>query len=102
MENLQETTPKVWFRAKRYGYGWYPASFEGWVVMLVWFMINVKYFITTDTLSHSGSDTLIGFAPTFIITTIILLIICYKKGEKLGWRWGEPRDKGPEAQDLLR
>lgn len=24
-----------WFRAKEYGWGWYPATWEGWLVLLV-------------------------------------------------------------------
>ncbi len=80
---------KPWFKAKRYGWGWTPITWQGWVIMIIWILINLKAFILMDVKSHSGSDILISFAPIFIITTIIFLIICYRKGEKPGWRWGK-------------
>ena len=79
----------LWFKAKKYGWGWTPISWQGWFVIIVYVIVNVKYFTLIDKNSHSGSDTLISFSPIFILTTVILLIICYKKGEKPEWRWGE-------------
>ena len=79
---------KLWFRAKRYGLGWYPISWEGWVVILIYVAIIFRLVVSIDTQSHSGSDALIQFAPYFIIITGLLILICYKKGEVLGWRWG--------------
>ena len=87
MENSNDK--KIWFRAKNYGWGWYPVSWQGWLVMLVWIAFLVKIFIKADLASHSGSDTLINFAIPFIVSTIIFLAICYKKGEKPEWRWGK-------------
>ena len=79
---------KLWFRAKRFGWGWTPISWEGWVIMLLYLIGTIGYFIDADRYSHSGSDTLISFAIPFIINTIFLLIICYTRGEKFGWKWG--------------
>lgn len=80
---------KLWFRAKRYGWGWTPTSWEGWLIMIVYILFLMHTFRTTDAIQHSGSDTLISFAPRFIIATVILLVICYSKGEKPGWQWGK-------------
>ncbi len=80
---------KLWFKAKRYGWGWYPVSWEGWVIMLAYIAALVKIFIVIDLRSHSVSDLLIAFAPSFIIITGLFLTICYKKGEKPAWHWGK-------------
>lgn len=82
---------KIWFKAKNYGWGWYPVSWEGWIILAVYIVFIVKTFLRIDAEQHSGSDTLINFAIPFIISTCILLAICYKTGEKPRWRWG--RDK---------
>ncbi len=79
---------KLWFKSKLYGWGWTPTSWQGWLVTTAWIIINIKYFSIIEKNSHSGSNVLISFSPVFIISTVLLLIICYKKGEKPRWRWG--------------
>jgi hypothetical protein len=85
-----EQPEKYWFKAKTYGWGWgLPSSWQGWVVLLLYIIFNIKFFRSIDHVSHSGSDTLMNFFLPFILSTVILMIICYLKGEKLGWRWGK-------------
>lgn len=79
----------IWFKAKRYGWGWQPASWQGWGVMLIWLLINLIYFLKVDRNSFSDGDTLMSTAPIFIFSTLFLLVICYLKGEKPGWHWGK-------------
>ncbi|MES2953204.1 MAG: hypothetical protein V4674_01465 [Patescibacteria group bacterium] len=80
---------KIWFKAKRYGWGWQPSTWEGWLVLAIYVAGAINYSILVDQGSHRGSDTLIGGAPFFIIWTALLLAVCYWKGEKPSWRWGE-------------
>lgn len=80
---------RKWFKAKQYGLGWVPASIEGWAVLCTYIAICIYIFAKIDYSSHSNSDTLIGFAVPFIVLTLILIIICYVKGEKPYFRWGE-------------
>ncbi len=80
---------KYWFKAKRYGWGWYPSSWQGWLIIGIYTFFAVAIFKDIDNASHSGSDTLIGFVLPFVLLTLILLLICYKTGEKPRWRWGE-------------
>jgi hypothetical protein len=79
---------KYWFRPKRF-WGWfaayYPASAEGWVLTLAAIFILVKIFLAVDEKSHSGSDTLIAFAPWFILIGLVLDIIMRKTGEYPAW-----------------
>ncbi len=82
---------KYWFAAKEYGYGWYPASREGWMV-LIWFLILLLAPLSLATVyfKNALADPLVAllYAPYAIILTLILLWICIKKGEKAQWRWG--------------
>jgi len=77
-----------WFKSKRYGWGWYPATWEGWVVLFVYMSLIAWDFYRIDLASHSVSDTLIAFVPDFIGVTLVLLLLCYRKGERPRWRWG--------------
>lgn len=73
---------KPWFKAKIYGWGWYPATWQGWFVILSWVVI----FATI--ISNLKVNSLEYWVA--IITSIFILIyICYKTGEKPGWRWGK-------------
>ncbi|MBU6371022.1 MAG: hypothetical protein KGH93_00360 [Patescibacteria group bacterium] len=83
---------KLWFRAKRFGWGWYPVSVEGWAVTLIYAFVMVRAVLWADH-THSASDTLIKLAPIFIIVTGLFLVICYRTGEAPGWHWGEKNNK---------
>jgi hypothetical protein len=78
----------LWFRAKRYGWGWTPQTWEGWLTLGVWAIINVWWLVRVDHIQHSGSDTLISTAPVLVATTLLLSAVCYLKGEPPRWRWG--------------
>ncbi len=80
---------KLWFKAKMFGWGWYPVSWEGYLILAMYLLGTVLNFINVDRLTHSISDTLINFSLPFVINTIFLLIICYAKGERPRWRWGK-------------
>ncbi len=73
---------KKWFRRKLYGFGWYPASWEGWVVILVWVVLFAFGMVKMD---HEGLKNLFFI----FIFTGVLIYICYKKGEKPKWQWGK-------------
>lgn len=78
----------LWFKAKRYGWGWYPATWQGWLVTLTAVGLILINTIAVDRMSPSASDTLIG---SFILNVLIiaaLIGICVAKGEKPKWRWG--------------
>ena len=78
---------KLWFRAKKFGWGWYPVSIEGWLITVLYVIAILQYAINADKTAHSASDALISISIPFIVTTVFLLIICYARGEKPKWNW---------------
>lgn len=78
----------IWFKAKRYGWGWRPASWQGWVIAIIYILGLVNYAMTAES-EHSGSDFLLAFATKFIPLTLVFLAICYLKGERPRWHWGK-------------
>ncbi len=87
--HYNQTMKKVWFKAKNYGWGWYPATWQGWLVILLYLVAIVVGFSWDDNGSHSGSDTLLKFVPRMIVLTAILIAVSYAKGEPPRWRWGK-------------
>ena len=84
---IKKNPKKLWFKAKKYGWGWYPSTWEGWAVMLVFvfFMFVGALFIE----QHSKETFAYFYVIYVFILTGILIFICYKKGEKPRWRWGD-------------
>jgi len=78
-ENKKE---KLWFRAKCYGWGWYPCSWEGWLVLFIW---GILFAFGVAKMDHEWLKNLFFI----FVFTAILIYICYKKGEKPRWRWGK-------------
>ena len=87
---LKDNPKGYWFRARLYGWGWMPARWQGWIVLLVFVILITLNAYRIDSNSHSVSDTLINFIPQTFILVLILFFICWKKGEKPRWQWGPP------------
>jgi hypothetical protein len=82
---------KLWFKAKRYGYGWYPCTWQGWGVLLMYAFSILTDAVFSNNNSHSVSDFLMSFFPRIFILTVFLLIIADAKGEEAYWRWGNKK-----------
>lgn len=80
-----------WFKAKRYGWGWVPAHWQGWAVLVAFIALVVMNFFRIDAQSHSVSDTLINVVPQTIVLALLLIAICWKTGERPRWQWGPPK-----------
>lgn len=79
---------KYWFRSKRFGFGWTPNTLEGWTVTIVYTIIAVYAFVEVHADYPTIKQNLIAGMPTFGFATFIFLLICYKKGEPLRFRFG--------------
>lgn len=79
---------KLWFKAKRFGWGWTPATWEGWLVLVLYLVGIAPVFIFNNTQPESFFEVLRLF-PQVLVITVFLIIICYVTGEKPRWRWGK-------------
>jgi ABC-type Fe3+-siderophore transport system permease subunit len=74
---------KYWFKAKEYGWGWYPVTWQGWLVLGAWFVLFVALMSRPDE-GNAPWPVLVGV----IASVIALIAICWKTGERPSWRWG--------------
>lgn len=72
---------KHWFKTKRFGWGWYPATWQGWIVLLIYLL-----FIFIISFENPNIFVILG---STIFATSVLIWICAKTGEKPRWRWGK-------------
>jgi hypothetical protein len=77
-----------WFKAKNYGWGWHPATWQGWLITLGYVVVAVLVARGADSASPSASDTLYGVTLPLVVLTAALIAVCWKTGEKPEWRWG--------------
>lgn len=79
----------IWFKAKTYGYGWYPATWQGWLIILIWIALLSLNAWRLMSIDPPPTENTIEFAAETLATTAVLVYICYKTGEPLRWRWGK-------------
>lgn len=74
-----------WFPAKRYGWGWgLPTAWQGWVVMAVFALLLLVGAVVL--LPSRGPGAFVAYSA---LLSIILVVICWLKGEPTRWRWGD-------------
>ncbi len=78
---------KLWFKRKKYGWGWVPASVEGWLVLAVYALFLVGYTVLADAKWFKFSSLI--FSVVTVGSSAGLIFICYKKGEAPRWQWGD-------------
>jgi hypothetical protein len=87
---IQKSSKKYWFRTKTYGWGWTPCSWQGWAITLLYIALVA---VDGYNISYPGivpsRDELISFYLCLTVSTIGLLWIVYRTGEKPRWRWGK-------------
>lgn len=79
---------KNWFPAKRYGWGWGPPrTWQGWAVLVAWTLLTMAGIIA---LHAKGWGCLHPYTLLYVLFMVIVFsVICWWKGDKLRWRWGE-------------
>jgi hypothetical protein len=78
---------RFWFKRRRYGWGWMPVTWEGW-------LLTVSFTVTVvlAALWLSPAYAL----PVIVLETITLLVVCVAKGPAPRWRMGKRPTDNPE------
>ena len=79
----------LWFRRKSYGWGWYPATWQGWVILLMFIGLLVANALVLVQNQEPTSSALTWFFIREAMLVLGVLAICYKTGEKPKWKWGK-------------
>lgn len=90
-----KTKRKLWFRAKRFGWGWFPITWQGWAVTVayavLYILLGILFGAFAPAVATEGGSALEGsvlFISLIVLVTASLLAICYRHGERPKWRWG--------------
>lgn len=89
---MKKAKRQKWFRAKTYGYGWYPAAWQGWIVTLTFIFMIVLTMMIFQFLTLKFPE-IHNFIWVYLIIVFslsgTLVYIAYKKGERARWQWGK-------------
>jgi hypothetical protein len=82
---------KLWFKARRHGWGWTPATIEGWTVVAVFLVLAIAGTAVFIHEIGAGADPRLA-ALLFLLWNAVLggavTAIAWATGEPPRWRWG--------------
>ena len=92
---LKEPMKKFWFKPKRYGWGFFPVSIEGWVATLV--LIGLifisaythNFFLSDDKSALSSKDGLAFLLDLVVLCSLFTVLFKNRLKGGLKWRWGK-------------
>lgn len=88
----------LWFRAKTYGWGWFPISWQGWAITVLYAVLFTLAFLVFFGWVGAATEARVGFRDiafgvleflaVIVLLSYSLFRICSRYGEKPRWRWG--------------
>lgn len=78
----------IWFTTKRYGWGWQPATWQGWIITLIFVILVALHSFSIIWYEQFQLLGMVAWGAVLGAIIISLLIICYIYGETPHWRWG--------------
>ena len=85
---LKDNPQGHWFKARLYGWGWVPVTWQGGLVVVIGIALFVAGVYIGETDDAPGATAL-----GFLLMIALILTFGYWKGEKPRWQWGLPKDK---------
>lgn len=86
---------EIWFKRKRYGWGWTPANLRGWIITLL-------YVALTLTSALVAPVSILTFIVLVAVFTAGFMAICFKYGETPRWQWGASSDSSKSSEQQKR
>lgn len=86
-----------WFKRRRYGYGWTPVTWQGWLTVILFLVIVLsESAVLRDMPRNTLSPEVIVYLSLFLVSTLLLVVISSKKGPSPRWRWGSKATDNPD------
>jgi len=81
---------ELWFHARRYGWGWTPATIEGWAVIaafVIAVIVNTLVLFYRVRNSVDARQAIVTFLIWLAIAVAALFVVAWITGEPPRWRW---------------
>ena len=87
-----------WFKRKLFGWGWTPATREGWLVTIIFLVGAIWYAVRLEQTSVEV-DFVTELLGPLGLWILLLLVICYKTGEPPKWTFGFPKKEKEDTKN---
>ncbi|MFC1703997.1 hypothetical protein ACFL1E_04340 [Candidatus Omnitrophota bacterium] len=79
-----------WFKPKRYGWGLYPISWQGWLSTACLIGLILVSLYSNGFTTHTATlKDLLSFILDVIILSVLFIVLFREKTDgQLRWRWG--------------
>ena len=85
-----------WFKRRRYGWGWIPVTWQGWLALGVYIaiaLVAAPAFLSAPAQSERRERAI--YFLILALLTISLIRLGYAKGPRPRWRWGKSPTDNP-------
>lgn len=89
---MEQTRKNYWFKARRYGWGWTPVTWQAWFLIAIYMLVvtGAAVMLLPSTKSEPANIVgIVAFVLIFLSATFLLIGISMLKGERPGWRWND-------------
>ncbi|MGH7217904.1 MAG: hypothetical protein ACREGE_00445 [Candidatus Microsaccharimonas sp.] len=96
---MRNNTDRIyWFKRRRYGYGWTPVTWQGWLTVILFLAIVLSgaAILLIDAPKNTFSVEAFMFLALLVIAIVLAVIISSMKGPKPKWRWGSRPTDSPD------
>lgn len=104
VEYLKDNPEEYWFKRKVFGWGWAPATWQGWATTLIFVGFVIWNAVHLSARAEAGIELsqqeMTDFFLRIGIATLALIVIAWKTGESPRWMWGFPK-KGGEQEEFI-
>lgn len=85
---LQDNPKHYWFKRKIYGWGWDPATKEGWLTTVLFVVLIVSNAFRLEALVLTENELALYAVFQTCALLSVLTGVCYMTGESPKWMWG--------------
>lgn len=96
---LKDNPEGYWFKAKLYGWGWTPATREGWLITLTAVGVVIWHAVRFENSGLPESAVIDEVLIPTAAVVVALLVVCVWKGEPARWRWGFEDGEDKDSND---
>lgn len=90
---LKNNPKGYWFRRKVWGWGWVPATWQGWAAIAVFCLALLFIVLPFSRNSQPIHADVWAFLGKVLLAVIVLLFVTYSTGEPPKWQWGFPEEE---------
>lgn len=88
---------ELWFKRRRYGWGWTPTTWQGWLVVTTALLIMIADVVFATSIGERPTAWQVTlFLAILAIAVVGLVAVGYRRGPKPKWRSGSRPDDNPD------